>query len=83
LEFTLAALEPSSLFSIDISRDAASRRPVSLSVDSTDLFCKNFFFFFFSHRGHLQALKVCDLKLFMSASIVQFKRPNNQSRKLN
>ena len=29
---------------------------------------------FFSHRGHLQALKVCDLKRFMSESIVRFKR---------
>jgi hypothetical protein len=29
---------------------------------------------FFANRGHLQALKVRDLKLFMSESIVRFKR---------
>ena len=42
-EFTLSALEPSSVFSIDTSREAASGRPVSWSVDSTNLFlAKNF-----------------------------------------
>ena len=32
-----------------------------------------------AYCGHLQALKVHDLKLFMSESIVRFKRPKNQS----
>jgi hypothetical protein len=36
--------------------------------------------FYFAYRGHLQALKVCDLKLLSLESIVQFKRLENQSR---
>jgi hypothetical protein len=32
--FGISALEPSSVFSIDTSGDAASGRPVSLSIDS-------------------------------------------------
>jgi hypothetical protein len=38
---------------------------------------------FFAHRGHLQALKICDLKLLCLESIVRFKRQDNQSRNLN
>jgi len=38
---------------------------------------------FFAHRGHLQMLKVRDLKTFISESIVRFKRPDNQRRNLN
>ena len=34
----------------------------------------------FAYRGHLQALKLRDLKTFMSESIVWFKRLENPSR---
>jgi hypothetical protein len=57
--------EPSSLFWLHTSVDVASDMPASWSVDSTSLFlAKNIVFkvLFFAHHGHLQALKVCDLK---------------------
>ena len=41
-------------------------------------FCKTVLFF--DHRGRLQELKVCDLKL---SCLSQFKRPDNQSWNLN
>ena len=47
-----------------------------------NLTIKNFVcrFLIFAYRGHLQALKVRDLKTFMSVSIVWFKRLENRSR---
>ena len=64
-------LEPSSVFLTDNSNDAASGRSVSWSVDSTDLFLENNFVF--AHRGHLQALKVCDLKLLCPSQLCGLK----------
>ena len=59
--------EPSSLFWLLTSVDVASDRPASWSVDSTSLFlaknCVWRFCFLLEHRGHLQALKVRELKL--------------------
>jgi hypothetical protein len=47
-----------------------------------NLTIKNFVcrFLIFAYRGHLQALKVRDLKLLCLESIVRFKRLENQSR---
>jgi hypothetical protein len=43
-------------------------------------FCKTVLFF--DHRGRLQELKVCDLKLSCLESIVRFKRPDNLNWKM-
>jgi hypothetical protein len=56
--------KPSSLFRLHTSVDVASDRPASRSVDSTSLFlaknCVRRLCSLLEHRGHLQALKVCD-----------------------
>jgi hypothetical protein len=57
-------------FSIDTSCDAASVRPVSWTVDSTDLFLAKNFVRRFCFFGHLQALKVCDLKHWIIISFL-------------
>ena len=70
--------ETSSLFWLDTSVDIAITGQLYDKSISTGLFlAKNFVlrFFIFAYRGHLQVLKVCDLKLLFSESIVWFKRP--------